>query len=121
MIDFEEGWPWNFRTRDPNYPDAFEWKLNRGYTNSVGTGPKADRKVQKFYLSPLKLWYEPFIELLSPFMELMPTSIRRSQSTRMILVFFQLIRSKSIKKAVNLTVSNFTRYYLATLSVTCES
>ena len=46
VIDFEEGWPWNFITRDPAYPDAFEWKLNRGYTNSVGTGPKSDRTTQ---------------------------------------------------------------------------
>ena len=55
VIDFEEGWPWNFITRDPNYPDAFEWKLNRGYTNSVGTGPKADRQVQQLPL------YDPLI------------------------------------------------------------
>ena len=50
VIDFEEGWPWYFITRDPDYPDAFEWKLNRGYTNSVGTGPKADRQVQTLVL-----------------------------------------------------------------------
>ena len=55
VIDFEEGWPWYFITRDPNYPDAFEWKLNRGYTNSVGTGPKADRQVQTLVLFGLLL------------------------------------------------------------------
>ena len=45
-INFEDGWPWWFKLTDENYPGAYQWKLNRGYTSSVGTGPKADRTTQ---------------------------------------------------------------------------
>ena len=27
IIDFEDGWPWNFITEDPEYPNAYPWKL----------------------------------------------------------------------------------------------
>ena len=45
-INFEDGWPWWFKLTDEDYPGAYQWKLNRGYTSSVGTGPKADRTTQ---------------------------------------------------------------------------
>ena len=38
------------------FEDAFAWKLGRGYTNSIGTGPRRDRTTQsvcknKFFYS----------------------------------------------------------------------
>ena len=47
FIDFESGWPWNTVPHDQSeFADAYDWKLGRGYTNSIGTGPRRDRTTQ---------------------------------------------------------------------------